>query len=156
MSAETGAWLRHPSLPARFWNKVEVSDAGCWEWTAARDPWGYGKFALKPERGTVFAHRLAYESLVGHIPPGLTIDHLCRVRNCVNPAHMEPVTVRVNTLRGDSPHAINARKTHCIHGHEFTEQNTYFDGRRRQCRRCNAARARRSKANRAEREAGIR
>jgi hypothetical protein len=85
----------------------------------------------------VGAHRWSYEALVGPIPPGLEIDHLCRVRNCVNPSHLEPVTKAVNILRGESMSARHARQTHCKSGHPFDAENTRMttDGQRR-CRTC--------------------
>ncbi len=90
------------------------------------------------------AHRFAYELLVGPIPDGLVIDHLCRVRHCVNPAHMEPVTRWENTLRGGSFSAVAARQTHCVNGHPFDEENTHVDRRGfRRCRACNRERLRR-------------
>jgi hypothetical protein len=90
-----------------------------------------------------FAHRLAYELFVGPIPEGQTIDHLCRNRPCVNPGHLEVVDMRTNLLRGSSPTAQNARKTHCKHGHEFTPENTALkQGRYRICRTCRARRNR--------------
>lgn len=83
---------------------------------------------------------------VGEIPQGLEIDHTCRNRGCVNYGHMELVTHRVNTMRGFSPHALRAAQTHCIHGHEFDERNTYIkaNGCRycRECGRLHAARRR--------------
>lgn len=72
------------------------------------------------------AHRVVYESLVGEIPDGLVLDHLCRVKQCVNPEHLEPVPHRINTLRGIGPTAVNKTKTHCINGHEFTPDNVYI------------------------------
>lgn len=125
----------------RFMAKVD-KDApnGCWLWTAALDDGGYGVFGVTSSC-TRKAHRFAYENLVGPIPAGLQLDHLCRVRNCVNPDHLEPVTPRVNVLRGVGPTAKNAAKTHCIHGHPFDAKNTYTDPRgRRDCRKCIALR----------------
>lgn len=118
----------------RFWAKVNRTET-CWLWTATGTPKGYGQFSPSGSR-QVYAHRYAYELLVGAIPDGLTIDHLCRNRRCVNPAHLEPVTRGENTLRGTSPSAINARRTHCANGHAFTEENTYREGTKRRCRAC--------------------
>lgn len=128
-----------PSDPAeRFWPKVSVDSSGCWLWAAALDPNGYGRFQLGQPVGTVLAHRYAYELKRGKIADGLTIDHLCRVHNCVNPEHLEPVTMGVNVLRGDAPSAINARKTKCMRGHAFDETNTYLTSQgKRQCKTCN-------------------
>lgn len=122
---------------ARFWSKVQKGD-GCWEWNASREKAGYGSFRLG-ER-TVKAHRYAYELVVGPIPEGLHLDHLCRNRGCVNPDHLEPVTHRTNVLRGAGVTAANARKTHCIHGHEFTPDNIVpLPGGGRKCRACQLA-----------------
>lgn len=82
---------------ARFWPKVQKGES-CWEWTGARDAKGYGKFCLN--RQVAYAHRFAYETLVGQIPDGMTIDHLCANKPCVNPSHMEIVTLEENTRRG--------------------------------------------------------
>lgn len=116
----------------RFWAKVTITDS-CWLWHRP-DAYGYGAFTIR--RGMIVkAHRFAYELFVGPIPDGLDLDHLCRVRHCVNPAHLEPVTRRENALRGVGPTAVNARKSHCIHGHPLTEGQG-----RRICRTCNAER----------------
>lgn len=97
--------------------------------------WGYGRYKHKGK--TRLAHRYVYEALNNHIPADRQIDHLCRVRNCVNPAHLEVVTSRENVLRGNAITAINSKKTHCIHGHELSGENLFIrrDGRRR-CQVC--------------------
>lgn len=104
---------------------------------------GYGVFNWKSERTK--AHRAVFELLEGAIADGLEPDHLCEVTLCVRPSHLEPVTHRVNILRGQSPAAQNARKTHCLKGHEFTAENTYErpDGGRR-CRTCRNERERKA------------
>lgn len=103
---------------ARFWNFVDKA-GDCWIWTGTRSPSGYGKFWSDDGR-TVRPHRWAYEHLVGPIPAGLQLDHLCRNPPCVRPEHLEPVTGKVNTGRG-----MRATATHCKNGHEFTAENTY-------------------------------
>ncbi len=149
MSAERSLAVVPPSGLAaqtpevRFWRKVDRSAGprGCWLWTGGTSQKGYGRFALG--RKMISAHRYAYEIAVGPIPDGLEIDHVkargCQHRHCVNPAHMEAVTGKVNTLRGESPSARHARQVTCALGHEFTAENTYRrpDGRRvcRACRR---------------------
>ncbi len=101
--------------------RVERVD-DCWLWTGARHNAGYGQYG-KPAR---LAHRMSYEAFVGPIPDGLTVDHLCRNRLCVNPSHLEPVALAVNVLRGESLPAKNARKTHCPKGHPYDETNTHI------------------------------
>ena len=125
------------SLPLRFWSKVHADSSGCWLWTAALNDAGYGKYSIRRSTWRR-AHRVAYLGLVGPIPDGLTLDHLCRVRRCVNPSHLEPVTAGENVLRGVGLSAQNNRKTHCRRGHEFTEENTYHypASEERGCRAC--------------------
>src|SRR5439155_25592866 len=114
-------------------------NAACWMWTGSTDRHGYGQ-ARQRER-TFRTHRAVYELLKGPIPAGLTLDHLCRVRRCVNPAHLEPVTNRENILRGVGPN-----RTHCPRGHPYDERNTfrytYRGSTRRNCRACTRARTR--------------
>lgn len=122
--------------PERFWKSVDRRGAEeCWPWLGSKDTSGYGTIMWGGRR--VGTHVLAYELVVGAVPEGLVIDHLCRNRACCNPAHLEPVTHRENVLRGRGPTAINARKTHCNHGHEFTPENTYLQQNGgRGCREC--------------------
>lgn len=140
------------ALADRILRNSFLTDRGCWQWAGSiQAESGYGYIRLSPTKRSR-VHRVAYESIVGPIPDGLQLDHLCRNRACLNPAHLEPVTSRVNTLRGMTVTAANAAKTHCINGHEFTPANTYVNPRRgnRSCRACSAASARRAKARRAE------
>jgi len=108
---------------------------GCWPWQGPLRN-GYGYIHLSRDK-KVAAHRWTYELFVGPIPEGLTLDHLCRNRSCVKPTHLEPVTNRVNILRGESLSARRARQTHCKRGHPFTAENTTTDAKgRRICRAC--------------------
>lgn len=119
----------------RFLSKVEiVTESGCWIWMDAVHK--YGQFCFDNKR--TLAHRFAYEFYKGPIPQGLQIDHLCRVQSCVNPHHLEAVTSRENTLRGTTGPALNVKKTHCKHGHEFNEENTLLvkNGLERVCLKC--------------------
>jgi hypothetical protein len=124
----------------RFMAKVDVgnSPAGCWMWTASHFPTGYGQFTM--DRKPVTAHRAAYELLVGPIPDGAQIDHLCRERGCVNPLHLEPVSREENLARGIAPR-IGVDITHCPAGHPYDEANTYVNPRGSQiCRACHRTR----------------
>jgi hypothetical protein len=118
--------------------------SGCWIWTAGYDGKGYGKYYLgggRKDRRESGAHRVAYKALVGPVPDELDIDHrVCRTPACCNPAHLEPVTRRINLLRGDTITARNAAVTHCSKGHPFDEANTYYrKNGGRFCRACNRA-----------------
>ena len=115
-----------------------VTESGCWIWTGIPNKEGYAKTIVKKK--TKLVHRLMFELHNGPIPDGLTLDHGCRVRCCVNPYHLEPATHKENILSGMSPSAENARKTHCVNGHEVTQDNTYYFANRRTCRTCNLAR----------------
>lgn len=108
----------------RFMRKVDIIPGGCWEWRAYRAKIsGYGFFNVT-KRKQVGAHRVSYELHIGPIPEGLEPDHLCRNRGCVCPWHLEAVTHRENCIRGMSPNAINARKTHCKRGHLYNAAST--------------------------------
>jgi len=122
---------------SRFWAKV-VKTNNCWLWTAGQSVDGYARFSIdKPKHTSFAAHRVAYELLVGPIPDGLSLDHLCRNILCVNPEHLEPVTIKENILRGTSLSARNARKSRCMHGHSLSGANLYMTKcGKRQCRAC--------------------
>lgn len=133
------------TLVERFCHKVAFAANGCWEWAGSRSDTGYGN--MQVGSGKVRnAHRLSYEMFIGPVPDGLELDHLCRNRGCVNPAHLEPVTRTTNILRGNGP-AIRKARTHCKNGHPFDAENTIL-APHRICRACknqrNAAYKRRS------------
>jgi len=137
------------SLPDRIASKIGSPDErGCWPWLAARNK-GYGVIRIggRSDGHLRAAHRVVYETLIGPVPESLQLDHLCRNRGCVNPEHLEPVTQEENIRRGTGASAQNARKTHCVNGHEFTPENTYVHRRRgrpdaRECRTCHNTRRR--------------
>jgi len=118
-----------------------IDEHGCWLWQGGRNPDGYGIYR-RTGSNQQLAHRWSYLTFVGPIPSE-SLDHLCRVRHCINPAHLEPCTLAENSMRGNGPPAINARKTHCAKGHEYTPENTaYRTGKangHRICRICQRA-----------------
>lgn len=128
---------RRPSTEERFWSKVTRTDT-CWLWEgSSRNGYGLFSWGSGREQNTTGAHRYAYQLERGEIPEELVIDHLCRVPLCVNPDHLEPVTRGENVLRGVGNPAVNRDKTHCLKGHEFTPENTYFNKHgHRGCRAC--------------------
>lgn len=133
-------------IEARFWSKVDFDGpGGCWLWTRGLDQDGYGQFRASTAMHSR-AHRVAFALWYGYWPPEQT-DHLCRTPRCVNPLHLEAVTPLVNTLRGDSPSALNAKKTHCKRGHPLAADNLRIKRGRtgrplRICRTCRNADAR--------------
>jgi HNH endonuclease len=146
---------RRPTAEERFWAKVDKNGpipeyrpelGPCWPWTGAKTDRGYGETW---DGRVLYAHRFAYELLVGPIPDGLEPDHLCRVRHCVKaiadqhgPAHLEVVTHRENLLRGESPAAQQARRTHCPQGHPYDAENTSRWNGHRYCLACRRERDR--------------
>lgn len=145
---------------ARFHSKYAKLSDGCWHWDAAKDKRGYGQFCIRYKR--FVAHRFAYEVLVGPIPNGLVLDHLCCNKSCVNPDHLEPVTVQVNSSRAGLKQRVGSRQSHCPLGHAMTVPNTiYHRNGRSTCRQCTKASQGRSRELRrlrllAEREAMVR
>jgi len=140
-----------PSLVERLWPKFQRNASGCWLWTATLNNKGYGMIGVGGQMR--LAHRAAYELLVGPIPEGLDLDHLCHNadescaggtpcghRRCINPAHLEPATRSVNARRGRaySPEVMARRApTHCPHGHAYDEANTLVSRQGwRRCRTC--------------------
>lgn len=127
---------------------IRIDENGCWIWQGKPDAHGYGNMEWRCLRDK--AHRWAYRAFMGPIPADLELDHLCRIKTCVNPEHLEAVTHRENILRGTSPSAINAKKTRCKHGHDLAPGNTRVTslGQRR-CLKCEYLRGvkRRSKKN---------
>jgi len=136
-----GRSLKGEPTGLRFMRKTKLSKTGCWLWCGYKDGKGYGVFGKDPGK-PIKAHRFSYENFKGKIPEGLQLDHVCRVRCCVNPSHLEPVTNRENVIRGI---AARPAQTHCRSGgHELTRENTYINPRgHRECRICRGEAAQR-------------
>jgi hypothetical protein len=153
-----GSFAVH-SLTDRLVRFIDKRADGCWQWTGSLHPNGYGNIGVqfgagRANRRQLLAHRVSYEIHLGPIPAGLTLDHLCRNRACVNPAHLDPVSERENILRSTGPAAVNAAKTHCKRGHELTGDNLKLNkgkgGRQiRCCRECGRLHKRNFRARRA-------
>ena len=147
-------------LPTRmdiFWSRVDRSGgpSACWPWTAGGISDGYGHFWISEIQSNRMAHRVAYEDVIGPVPDGMVLDHVCHNnsgcklgnecphRRCCNPTHLEPVTNVENTLRGEGPNSRNAVPTECPSGHPYDEVNTGFvsTSGHRYCRACHRIRA---------------
>lgn len=116
-------------------------EGDCWVWTSSCRKDGYGQITFQQRHYA--AHRLTYELMVGPIPQDKQLDHLCRIRRCVNPDHLQPVTQRENILRGASPAARHAQVKACPKGHPYTAENTYRKpSGKRECRECGRQRDR--------------
>lgn len=118
----------------RFLEKINISSSGCWEWTGCITGRGYGQ--LKINGKMILIHRYIYEYYYGQICPDLVIHHECENKKCCNINHLKQISNKENILAGTAQSAINARKTHCKRGHEFTTRNTYLHTQGRSCRIC--------------------
>ena len=163
MKRATAGSFVEQDIDERFWAKVDKSAVpdGCFLWTAAKSNGGYGFFKVKIDVGVyrqTYAHIWSYERHVGPVPEGWEVEHACHSkalalelcaggdscphRACVRPSHLEAVTCQENNHRGNPDWKQKAARDRCPEGHLFDETNTYWYGRTRQCRACNAARAR--------------
>lgn len=141
----------YKKIPAivRLLRRVEKSDNGCWVWLGAKDPLGYGR--IRVDGKTMLTHRVSYLFHKGEVIPPLELDHLCRNPSCVNPDHLEPVTRKVNTGRGNCAKVqreLRCSQTHCKNGHPLSGENLYLNPKRhRECRTCRNLATKRSQEN---------
>lgn len=126
---------------------IPLGSEACWPWLGYKSPNHYSNFVFKVngKSKSKTAHRAVYERYFGEIAKGLVLDHLCKNIHCVNPFHLEPVTQRENLHRSDNHIGVNARKTHCLNGHEFTPENTYIPPKKPNSRYCKTCANERSK-----------
>lgn len=143
--------MARTQLSDRIRLNTTTDENGCWIWKRYTARNGYGMIGVGSRtdgtRNTALAHRVAYQEFVGDIPDGLQIDHLCKIRNCVNPKHLEAVTPKENVSRSDAYYKVLMGKTECPHGHQYSEENLYvyptkFGGVKRNCKTCMKQRTR--------------
>lgn len=130
-------------LPERIQNQITIDENGCWLWAGSRSVRGYGRIWYQGKRW--LAHRLVWELSGNILDPSLVLDHKCRIHACVNPGHLRQVTQKENVQAGLAPQRSGERmsaKTHCPAGHEYSTENTRVRKGSRQCRKCDAERAR--------------
>lgn len=128
-------------IKERLLSKVDTTDPDkCWTWQGSTKPQGYGNISLivNGAKSSYRVHRVSYEAFIGPIPVGLTLDHLCRNRACINPSHLEPVSLKENILRGQTLAAAQAQQTHCKKGHPLSGGNLRIYRGHRHCRACAA------------------
>lgn len=127
-----------PNTISKILGRLVIQENGCALWPGECNHLGYGRVSLHKKKHCV--HKLLYQRLIGPIPDGCELDHLCRNRACANVYHLEPVTHRENILRGEGLAAQQSKRTHCPHGHPYSEENTLISSGRRYCRTCKRAR----------------
>lgn len=121
----------------KFFNRVSILDNGCWTFLSVNNPMKYCVFQAGSEKISLLGHRVSWLLSGLKFKEGLVLDHKCRNRSCLNPFHLQQVTLKENTLLGNGGGALNKRKTHCVRGHSFSGDNVRFvPGRRRVCREC--------------------
>lgn len=121
-------------LTAKFWKYVEKTEK-CWEWKSCKNKAGYGKLGAG-KNNSLYAHRFSYELHKGVLEKDKHIHHICGNTSCVNPEHLEQLSSKQHTLKGNSFCGIEARQTHCKHGHEFTLDNIWTYNGHRKCKKC--------------------
>ena len=139
------------ALPERIALKIQIDESGCWRWVSVKNSRGYGRVWFDGKYR--LTHRVVYSMLIGEIQAGLSLDHKCRVVDCCNPEHLEPVTHRENVRRGIGPTAINAAKNHCPKGHLLTDGNLVAAQLKRNQRSCATCNREYQRAHRARKRA---